>query len=435
VKVRYKPTNRVEFHTWEETEFGYDEKYQSDIIFSTNLSFIPVDLRSGPRGAMYVCDWYNPVKGHAQYSLRDERRDRHSGRIWRIMPKGAKLADPPKIADATVPQLLEVLKAPQYRYRYWAKRELREKDPKEVVAALDEFLSGLDAENPRYRHHQIEAVWAYRNVEESNPDLLLELLNCDDHNARAAATKQLAYWFDEIDDAPQLLNKLANDESAIVRMEAAIAASHVGTEEALVAMLDTIDQPHDKHLAYAMRTSLGSHSLKRHWENNEQFNAAHPQLKDFYDNFAKSQKMQPTKRSSKEAQFDSQKNLKTVEIGCIKEQMRFTIDQIEVKAGQPIKLTLKNPDATPHNWVLIQPGTVEEIGMAANAMAADPKLAKEGQYIPKEKSKKILVHTKMLQPETAETLRFNAPKKKGTYPYICSFPGHWIIMKGELIVK
>ena len=81
IKVRYKPTNRVEIHKWIEGEFGYDEEYVSDLIFSTNLSFIPVDLKFGPRGDLYVCDWYNPVKGHAQYSLRDERRDRHSGRI------------------------------------------------------------------------------------------------------------------------------------------------------------------------------------------------------------------------------------------------------------------------------------------------------------------------------------------------------------------
>ena len=97
VKVRYKPTNRVELLEWNEYEFGYEEKYISDIVFSKNLSFIPVDLRYGPTGAMYVCDWYNPVKGHAQYSLRDERRDRKSGRIWRIMPKGAKPLNPPKI--------------------------------------------------------------------------------------------------------------------------------------------------------------------------------------------------------------------------------------------------------------------------------------------------------------------------------------------------
>ena len=76
IKVRYKPTNRVEIHKWVQKEHRYDEEYVSDLIFSTNLSFIPVDVKFGPRGDLYVCDWYNPVKGHMQYSLRDERRDR-----------------------------------------------------------------------------------------------------------------------------------------------------------------------------------------------------------------------------------------------------------------------------------------------------------------------------------------------------------------------
>ncbi len=102
IKVRYKPTNRVEIHKWIEGQFGYDEEYVSDLLFSTNLSFIPVDLQFGPRGDLFVCDWYNPVKGHAQYSLRDERRDRHSGRIWRITTKGIPTQDPPKIADASI---------------------------------------------------------------------------------------------------------------------------------------------------------------------------------------------------------------------------------------------------------------------------------------------------------------------------------------------
>ena len=45
IKARYKPTNRIEIHNWVRTEFGYDEQYLSDLIFSTNLSFIPVDIR------------------------------------------------------------------------------------------------------------------------------------------------------------------------------------------------------------------------------------------------------------------------------------------------------------------------------------------------------------------------------------------------------
>ena len=77
----------MEIHQWVEKGDHYEEVYQGNLLHSSNLSFIPTDLRYGPRGAMYVCDWYNPVKGHAQYSLRDERRDRKSGRIWRILPK------------------------------------------------------------------------------------------------------------------------------------------------------------------------------------------------------------------------------------------------------------------------------------------------------------------------------------------------------------
>ena len=107
IKVRYKPTNRVEIHKWVESEFGFDESYQGDLIFSKNLSFIPVDLRYGPDGGMYVCDWYNPIKGHAQYSLRDKRRDRIAGRIFRILPKGAK---PQKAPAFMAPVSLNCLK-------------------------------------------------------------------------------------------------------------------------------------------------------------------------------------------------------------------------------------------------------------------------------------------------------------------------------------
>src|SRR5205085_1502713 len=128
IKVRYKPTNKVEIHEWIEKDDHFEEKFVSDLIFSENLSFIPTDVRFGPRGDLYVCDWYNPVKGHMQYSLRDDRRDRHSGRIWRITAKDHKLQEPPKIAAASVAELLELLKRPEYRVRSWAKLELRGRD-------------------------------------------------------------------------------------------------------------------------------------------------------------------------------------------------------------------------------------------------------------------------------------------------------------------
>ncbi|MGB7342876.1 MAG: PVC-type heme-binding CxxCH protein, partial [Pirellulaceae bacterium] len=272
LKARYKPTNRIEIHKWVEGPFGYDEEYQGDVIFSSNLSFIPVDIRFGPRGAMYVCDWYNPVKGHAQYSLRDERRDRHSGRIWRITTKGKPLQDPPKIADASVAELLESLKRPESRIRYWIRRELRERDPQEVRSTLDQWVAELDSKDDRFRHHQIEAVWVYRGIGQSNPKLLRELLRCEDHHARAAATEQLRYWHGEMDDAIDLLHAAANDANAIVRMQAAILASYIGSKDAFEALMAVLKHPADGHLSYAISCALGSHTMRRHWENDDTHN-------------------------------------------------------------------------------------------------------------------------------------------------------------------
>ena len=92
--------------------------------------------------------------------------------------------------------------------------------------------------------------------------------------------------------------------------------------------------------------------------------------------------------------------------------------------------------------IMPQPGTKHSLknfggnnkhGLTQYEMAKDPEAAKSGQFIPK--SDKIIIHTKMLKQGETETLRFKAPRKPGVYPYLCSFPGHWTIMKGNLVVK
>ena len=453
IKVRYKPTNRVEIHQWVEGEFGYDEKYVSDLVFSKNLSFIPVDLQFGPRGALYVCDWYNPVKGHMQYSLRDSRRDRHSGRIWRITAKGRPLQDPPSIAEAPVPELVALLERPEYRRRFWAKRELRERDPAEVMAALDKWAGQLNPRDPRYRHHQIEAIWTYRwigavefverpagNAQEAlrrranlapATRLLQELLSCEDHHARAAATQQLRYWHSDLADAITLLRTAANDANGIVRMEAAIAASYIGTKAALDAILDVFKHPRQGHLEYAITCALGSHTLRRHWEGNPDYNIARLVKQAGRDHSLK----EPPPNAA-QAQFDGQANLKRVLIGCVPERMRFTVEQFAVLTGQPVKITFTNPDATDHNLLVVRPGALEEVGMAANLMARDPKNA-NSDFIPRDKQPLIIEASPMIGPTRSKqvhVLRFRAPRKPGIYPYVCTFPGHWVIMKGQMVV-
>jgi len=427
IKARYKPTNTIEMHQWVEMADHFEEKKIGDLIFSTNLSFIPTDVKVGPRGDFYICDWYNPIKGHAQYSLRDPRRLRTSGRIWRIVPKGATLAEPPVIAGAAIPALLDLLKSPHYRWRYQAKRELRERNAAEVKTALDAWVAQLDPKDARFRHHQVEALWTYRTISAENRALLKEVLNCDNHLARGAATTQLRYI--ALPDAVGELRKRANDDNGIVRLEAAIAASYIGTKEALAAILGVLDRPMGDHLTYAVRTSLGSEALSRHWKSNPD-----PKIMTFMDSFARNYKRGyfEKAKTTEETAFDKQPGVAKITINCVRERMLYDRTEFTVTPGQPVSLVFNNPDATQHNLAICLPGSAEEIGMAGNEMAKDPDGIKK-DFIPP--TDKILHHTKLLSPNTAETLRFTAPKEPGDYPYLCTFPGHWVIMRGVMHVK
>lgn len=434
VKVRYKPTNRVEIHQWIENADHFAEHYHSDLIFSTNLSFIPVDVRFGPRGALYICDWYNPVKGHAQYSLRDERRDRKSGRIWRVTAKDIPLQDPPKVHGAPVKDLLNLLERNEYRYRYWAKRELRDRPADSVEPALRAWTQSLATPETLDRKAQLEALWMYRNIGARNDALLQELLACENRHVRAAAARVLRSWGKDLENVDTWIQKLANDENQLVRMEAAIAASYLGTRGALDSMLDVLSQPMGSHLRYSIRTALGSENLSRIWGDSNFPPAQREQIETFMDDWSSFSQLEAglTTRSATEANFDSQPNLQDITIKTVPARMLFDITEFEVPAGAPVKLSLINPDETAHNLVIVQPGAAEEVGIAGNEMAKDPNGIKK-HYVPE--SDKILHATKLLSPHTSETLRFIAPEKPGKYPYICTYPGHWVIMRGVMIVK
>jgi azurin len=112
--------------------------------------------------------------------------------------------------------------------------------------------------------------------------------------------------------------------------------------------------------------------------------------------------------------------------------MQFTPREIRVKAGQSVRLVFENPDSMQHNLVLVETGADEEVGVLADQMAAQPD-GMARQYVPK--SAKVLQATPLVNPNGRAELRFNAPSKPGSYPYLCTFPGHWRVMRGDLIVE
>ena len=122
--------------------------------------------------------------------------------------------------------------------------------------------------------------------------------------------------------------------------------------------------------------------------------------------------------------------LTTIRIATVKERMMYDVKELTVKPNKKVKLTFVNEDFMPHNLLLVQPGKIDEIANQALIMGAK---GFETGFIPENKN--ILWHSKLLDAGKEEVIEFTTPAAPGDYPYMCSFPGHSIIMRGMLHVK
>jgi putative heme-binding domain-containing protein len=126
-----------------------------------------------------------------------------------------------------------------------------------------------------------------------------------------------------------------------------------------------------------------------------------------------------------------QLSVRVLRLGTVPDRMIFDQERLFVQAGRPVEILLENTDLMPHNFVIVQPGALEEVGLQAEAEATDPG-ALARHYVPK--SGRILLSSRLLQPREMQRLRFNAPTQPGVYPYVCTYPGHWRRMFGALYV-
>ncbi len=231
------------------------------LLQSSDPNFRPVDLQFGPDGALYVVDWFNPLIGHMQHSLRDPNRDKAHGRIWRITYKSRPLVKPAKIEGEPIPALLDLLKEYEDRTRYRARLELRRHDTKAVKAELDRWVASQDSQEPEYWHHLLEALWVEQHHDLVDQELLKKLLRCPDHRARAAATRVLCYWRDRVDGALGLLKTQAGDEHPRVRLEAVRAASFFKGDDVPAAeevALESLLYDQDAYLEYTLKETLST---------------------------------------------------------------------------------------------------------------------------------------------------------------------------------
>lgn len=114
--------------------------------------------------------------------------------------------------------------------------------------------------------------------------------------------------------------------------------------------------------------------------------------------------------------------------------MRFSVTEITAAPGEKLRLTLRNIGSMPkaamgHNLVVLYAkADAQAYSVAAIA-------AKATDYLPPALADQVLAATKMLGPGESDTIEFTLPATPGVYPFVCSFPAHYLAgMKGVLRV-
>jgi azurin len=118
-----------------------------------------------------------------------------------------------------------------------------------------------------------------------------------------------------------------------------------------------------------------------------------------------------------------------IEIASVANTMAFDKTKLSVPTGAEVHLTMKSNSTMktlPHNWVLVKTGT------EASVAAAGLKYGEPAGYIDVH-DHDMLEHTPLATPGETVEVTFTAPEP-GEYPYICTVPGHYLMMKGVLTV-
>ncbi|MFC5051427.1 GDSL-type esterase/lipase family protein [Rubritalea spongiae] len=198
---------------------------KTTLIASNNKVFRPTDLAFGFDGALYISDFYYPIIGHAQHSVRDKQRDYANGRIWRVTHKKSPLVTPVVIDGQSPDKLIELLAHPHLKIRQTARVELEKHDDDSILKAIARHKAAIESNEEL----ALEVLWLYERMKHfQDTSLIKKLVNSDNINVARAATRSLRWWNDALgSEAISIATKLASHPDDRLKIALVSVSSHL----------------------------------------------------------------------------------------------------------------------------------------------------------------------------------------------------------------
>ena len=239
---------------------SYISTKMEDLVSSTHRAFRPIDVKMGPDGAIYIADWYNPIIQHGEVDFRDARRDHTHGRIWRISFPERPLVQRPEIVKAQSAGLVSLLDSPEGLTRTRAAVELRQREAKEVMPALEEWYGSLREDQALQK---LRAIWGSQAVGAFQRSWAEDLLSGSNPKARAGALRALYYTAGEEKTSRPLLEKAVEDPNPQVRLWAVSVLAQLPWPDTVTLALRALEKEGvDKHLDFALWSICREHASR-----------------------------------------------------------------------------------------------------------------------------------------------------------------------------
>lgn len=260
-------TSRVNRNSLHYNGSTVSAREESDFLISGDPWFRPVDLQIGPDGVMYVADFYNRIIGHYEVGLDHPGRDRHRGRIWRIVYNDPKQVrrdtliekgnrDFVPADDDSIDQLIGQLESASLSARLLALDQITDQFGSSAVPAIRDAM--LKTTNP---DAIIQLLWALHRLDELKPSDLQNAATSESAGVRSHAFQIIGASEEASDEIANLLTAGLKDQDRMVRRAAAIASSNhreLGLTMELIAALKQTPKS-DAHLKHALRMSIRDH--------------------------------------------------------------------------------------------------------------------------------------------------------------------------------
>jgi putative membrane-bound dehydrogenase-like protein len=202
--------------------------------------FRPVNLATGPDGALYLVDMHRGVIEHPEWipdqveKTLDISGGKDKGRIYRIVPKGGLANPSPELSGASIDSLVKHLSHPNKWWRTTAQRLLVERQDKSAIAPLVRL-----AETGASAAGRLHALWTLSAFGALTEAVLTAGLQ-DEHPGVRENALQMAEGFLEQPPVIAMVQRSAADPDARVRMQAAFSLGLVPKDAHTINALLTI---------------------------------------------------------------------------------------------------------------------------------------------------------------------------------------------------